>query len=150
MPLLSTTEHYYWMHNNNKPNITGSKQKVESQANWKAKTALLCYITLIATLVAASILVAIIMVAFRLDIEQLNFPFALVSLPVTETGILIVTLLFARGEHATLKDLGLKKPNIKTLTIVSCASILLLIVGGAIALVQEFALGPNPDAELLT
>ena len=122
---------------------------MENQFDWKAKTAFLCYIALAAGLIVGSIIVAIILLGLGLDLQESSFPVALISLPITEGIILGITLLFAKHEGASLRKLGLKKPSLKIMVIVSVIAILLLFLAGSISLVEEIVLGPDPEAELL-
>jgi len=123
---------------------------MENQSNWKAKTAVLCYLTLAAGLIVGSLIVAILMLGLGFDVQEPGFPLALASLPITESIILAITILFAKYEGASLRELGLKKPSLKTIAIVSLSAVLLLFLAGGISLVQETVLGPDPNAELLT
>lgn len=122
---------------------------MENQFDWKAKTAFLCYLALAAGLLVGSIIVAIILRGLGLDFQDLTFPVALVSLPITEGIILGITLLFAKHKGASLRKLGLKKPSLRIIVILSFAAVLLLFLAGSISLVEEIVLGPEPDAELL-
>jgi len=126
---------------------------MENQPFWKARTAILCYVALAAGLILGSIIVAIILLGLRIDtteLQKMSFPLALISLPVTEGIILAITLLFARYKGAGLKELGLKKPSLKMMAIMSFAAVLLLFLAGSISLVQESFFGTTPDAENLT
>ncbi|MGD9131488.1 MAG: type II CAAX endopeptidase family protein [Candidatus Bathyarchaeota archaeon] len=123
---------------------------MENQFDWKAKTAFLCYIALAAGVIVGSIIVAIMLLGLGLDLQESSFPIALISLPITEGIILGITLLFAKHEGASLRKLGLKKPSLKIIVIVSVAAMLLLFLAGSISLVEEIVLGPDPEAELLT
>jgi membrane protease YdiL (CAAX protease family) len=122
---------------------------MENHSDWKAKTAFLCYLTLAAGLIAGSIIVAIILLGLGLDFQESSFPLALVSLPITEGIILGITLLFAKYQNASLRKLGLKKPSLRIIAIVSLAAVLLLFLAGSISLVEEVVLGPDPQAETL-
>lgn len=122
---------------------------MENQSFWKAKTAFLCYLTLAAGLLAASAIIAVLLIGLRLDFQELSFPFALISLPITEGVILGITLVFAKYNGANLRKLGLKKPSLKIVIIGSLAAVLLLFLAGSISLVEEIVLGPDPDAEIL-
>lgn len=122
---------------------------MENQSFWRAKAAFLCYLTLAAGLIVGSIIVAIILLGLGLDFQELNFPAALLSLPITEGIILGITLLFAKNEGASFRELGLKKPSLRIIVVVSFAAVLLLFLAGSISLVEEIILGPDPDAELL-
>ena len=124
---------------------------MENEPTWKAQTAFTCYLTLAAGILAGSIILAIILYMLGLDLLELTFPTALISLPITEGTILGITFLFARQKGAGLKQLGLKKPTPKTMLIVSIAALLLLLLASSISLIQETILGPDPDeAKLLT
>ncbi len=123
---------------------------MENQPFWKARTATLCYITLAAGVLLGSIIVAIILLGLRLDsleFQEMTFPLALISLPITEGIILAITLLFARYKGASLKELGLKKPRLKMMAAMSFAAVLLLFLAGSISLVQESAFGTTPETE---
>jgi membrane protease YdiL (CAAX protease family) len=122
---------------------------MENQSDLKAKIAFLCYITLAAGLLVGSTIVAFIVLGLGVDFQELNFSLALLSLPITEGIILAITLLFAKYEGASLRKLGLKKPSLRIIVIVSFAAVLLLFLAGGISLVEEIVLGPDPDAELL-
>jgi hypothetical protein len=122
---------------------------MENQPFWKARTALLCYIALAAGIILGSIIVAIILLGAGLNIENLNFPSALISLPINEAIILGITLLFAKQKGASLKQLGLKKPSPKIILIAFFAALFLLLLAGSISVAEEAILGPDPDAELI-
>jgi len=122
---------------------------MENQSFWRAKAAFLCYLTLAAGLIVGSIIVAIILLGLGLDFQELNFPAALLSLPITEGIILGITLLFAKYEGASFRELGLKKPSLRIIVVVSFAAVFLLFLAGGISLVEEIVLGPDPEAELL-
>jgi membrane protease YdiL (CAAX protease family) len=123
---------------------------MENESLWKAKTAFTCYITLAAGILAGSVILAIILLLSGLDLQELPFPAALISLPINEGIILGITLLFARQKGAGLKQLGWKKPKVKILAVVSFAAVLLLFLAVAISSVQETILGPDPNADLLS
>ncbi len=120
---------------------------MENKSFWKAKAAFLCYLALFAGLLLGSTIVAIILLGLRLNVQELSFPVALISLPITEGIILGITLLFAKYKGASLRKLGLKKPSIKILLIVSFSAVLLLFLAGAISFFEEIVLGPDPDAQ---
>ena len=122
---------------------------MEDQHFWKARTAFLCYLALAAGLLVGSLIVAIILRGLGIDFQESSFPVALLSLPITEGIILGITLLFAKYEGASLRKLGLKKPSLRIIVIVSVAAVLILFLAGGISLVEEKVLGPDPEAELL-
>lgn len=125
---------------------------MENHPFWKAKTSTICYITLAAGLILGSIIVALIILGLKIDsteMQKMTFPLSLISLPVTEVIILAITLLFARYRGAGLKELGLRKPSIKTMAKMSLAAVLLLFLAASISAVQESFFGSTPDAENL-
>ena len=123
---------------------------MENQSGWKAKIAFVCYLALAGGIFLGSIIVAIILLGVGLDYQELTFPVALISLPINEGIILGITLLFARHKGAGLRKLGLKKPSLKILLLVSFAAVLLLLLAGTISVIEEVVLGPDPMAEELT
>ena len=126
---------------------------MENQPFWKAKTATLCYITLVAGVFLGSIIVVLILLGLKLDpldLREMSFPLAFISLPITEGIIISITLLFARYKGASLKELGVRKPNLKMMIILSFAAVLLLFLAGIVSAIQDSFFGTIPDAENLT
>ena len=124
---------------------------MENQSYWGASTALICYVTLVAGILGASIIVALIVVGLGVDLQNLSFPSSLISIPLTEGTILGITLFFAKEKGATLQKLGLKKPSLKIILIVSAVAVVLIFLAGIISLFEEMVFGPDPMAnELLT
>jgi len=122
---------------------------MENQSFWKAKTSFICFLLLFAGILVGGIIVTILLYGMGLDIQNLAFPSALISLPITESIILGITLLFAKQNGANLKELGLKKPSLKIILITSFAAVLLLLLAGGISVIEEVILGPDTDAQLL-
>ncbi len=77
---------------------------MENQSFWKARTALVCYITLVAGILIGSIVVAVILLGMGLDFQELTFPSALISLTINESIILGITLLFAKQNGAGMSE----------------------------------------------
>jgi len=121
---------------------------MESQPRWKAKLALIFYIAVFGGTLIGSLIVGLILLIMNLDIQNMPFPFALLALPINESIILALTLLFARYKGAGLGELGLKKTSHKVLTIVSVAALPLIFLNGVIAYLETLVLGPDPTAEL--
>jgi len=96
-----------------------------------------------------SLIVELILLGMGTDYMDLPFPIALISLPVNETIILGVTILFARHKGASLKQLGLKKASLRILTIVSVGAVLLLLMGVAISIGEDMVFGRDPTEELV-
>jgi membrane protease YdiL (CAAX protease family) len=122
---------------------------MENQALWKAKTALICYILLFAGILIGSIIIALILLGMGLNVNELTFPSALIAIPINEGIILGITLIFAKQKGASLKQLGLKKPNLKIILIASLAALFLLFLAENISIIEEVILGPDPEAQLL-
>ncbi len=120
---------------------------MENQSGWKAKIAFACYLALALGILMGGIIVAFMFLGLGLDYQELTFPAALISIPINEGIILGITLLFAKPEGANLRKLGLKKPSIKIILIVSFAAVLLLLLAGTISAIEEVMLGPDPMAE---
>jgi membrane protease YdiL (CAAX protease family) len=120
---------------------------MENQSEGRAKLALVCYLALVGGIFIGSLIMGIVLFGMRIDPLDLPFPIALVSVPVNETIILGVTLLFARYEGASLKKLGLKKASLRILTIVSVVAVPLFLLGASISIGEEMVFGPDPMAE---
>ena len=120
---------------------------MENQSGWKAKIAFVCYLALAGGILLGGIVVAFILLGMGLDYQELTFPIALISLPINEGIILGITLIFAIHKGASLRKLGLKKPSLKILLLVSVAAVFLLLLAGTISVIEEFVLGPDPLAE---
>jgi membrane protease YdiL (CAAX protease family) len=120
-----------------------------NQSEWRAKLALACYFALFCGTLIGSVIVSLVLFGMSMDYMDLPFPIALISLPVNESIILGVTVLFARYKGASLKNLGWKKPSLKILMVVSAATIFLLFLAVGISIVEEIAFGPDPMEEVL-
>lgn len=122
---------------------------MEDQPKWRAKLALACYFALVGGIFIGSLIVGLVSLGMGVDLPDLPFPIALVSIPVNETIILGVTLLFARYKGVSLKELGLKKASIGVLAIVSVVAVLLFLLVAGIFVVEEMIFGPDPTGEVV-
>jgi membrane protease YdiL (CAAX protease family) len=121
---------------------------MENQPKWKAKAALACYLALVGGLLMGSLVVGLVLLGMGIIyVEDLPFPVALISLPVNEALIVVITLLFARHKGASLKELGLKKASIRILMIVSVVAVPLFLLGVGISVGEEMVFGSDPTAE---
>jgi membrane protease YdiL (CAAX protease family) len=134
---------------NRKPKHLLKRRTMEKQAGWKAPAAVACYVMLLAGILVGSILVVTIILGLGIDYQELPFPSSILSLPITEGIILGITLLFARQKGATLRDLGVKKPRLKTVLVVTATTILLILLAMSISVIEDVVLGPDPMAEEL-
>lgn len=123
--------------------------EMEKQPRWKAKLALACYFALAGGILTASLIVVLVFFGMGIDYLDLPFPEALISLPVNETIILGITLMFARYEGAGLKELGLKKVSFRIVVIVSVVAAALFLVATGVSIVEQIVFGPDPMAELI-
>jgi membrane protease YdiL (CAAX protease family) len=119
---------------------------MENQPKWKAKAALACYLALVGGLLLGSFVVALVLLGMEINYLDLPFPLALISIPVNETIFVVITLLFARHKSASLKELGLKKPSVRVLMIVSVVAVPLFLLGVGISVGEEMVFGPDPMA----
>lgn len=122
---------------------------MENKPLWKAGLAFACYLILAAGIFIGSLLMGIALLIAGINIINPPFPIALVSLPVTESLILGITLLFARSKGAGLRDLGLKKINLKILAIVLVVSAILFLLASAISIFEQAIFGPDPLGKTL-
>ncbi len=96
-----------------------------------------------------SLVMGLLLFGMRIDLLDLPFPFAFLSVPVNETIILGVTLLFAKYKGVGLKELGLKKASLSTLIIVSVVAVPLFFIAFGFSIFEEIIFGPDPMAEPL-
>ena len=122
---------------------------MENQPKWTAKAALACFLALVGGILLGSLVVGLVLLGMGIDYLSLPFPIALISLPVNETIFVVITLLFAKYKGASLKELGLKKPSVRILMIVSVVAVPLLLLGVGISVGEQMVFGPDPMAELL-
>jgi len=122
---------------------------MKNKLEWRAKLALACYIALVGGILMGSIIVELALFGIGVDPLDLPFSFALVTIPVNESVILLITLLFARHKSAGLKELGLKKASPSILAIVLTLSMLLFLLVTGISIIEETIFGPDPLGEFL-
>ncbi len=122
---------------------------MQIQFNWKAKVALACYLALAGGIILGSVVLGLLLLGMGFDYPDLPFPIALLSIPINESIILGITILFAKRKGASLGKLGLRNTSLKILVIVSFSAVLLFLLAAGISIIDEFVLGPDPMAELL-
>ncbi|PVX23112.1 MAG: hypothetical protein CW691_11630 [Candidatus Bathyarchaeum sp.] len=122
---------------------------MEDQPSWNAKTSFIFYILLLVAILVGSIITAMIFLGIQIDPQQLAFPSALISLPINEAIILAITIMFAKQNGANLKKLGLKKPTIKTIAVMSILAVFLVLLAAGISVIEENILGPDPEGQFL-
>jgi len=117
---------------------------VGNQNKWGAKRALACYLSLIGGVIVASLLISAILASMNLDILNLPYPYALISVPINEATFLGITLLFAGFSR-----LGFKRLDPKTAVWVSIVAVLIIFLAGAIGAVETTVFGPDPLTDQL-
>jgi membrane protease YdiL (CAAX protease family) len=122
---------------------------MEKEQNWRATESFLCYIIIAVGIFVISLTIGIALLITGIELENLTFPTALISLPINEGFILIVAILFAKQNNANLSQLGLRRPSFKVLITVSLVAFLLLLIGGIISLFEEIILGPDPSSQYI-
>lgn len=122
---------------------------MENGFEWRAKIALACYFALVGGILMGSIILEVLLFGLGIDYLDSTFPVGLIGLPVNETIILGVTLLFARYKGASLKELGLKKTGFRVLAMVSVLAVFLFLLGLGISIGEEIIFGPDPLADFL-
>jgi len=120
---------------------------VENQSDWRAKLALACYFALIGGIFLGSLMVGLVLFGMKVDYLNLPFPIAFISVPVYETILLGITLLFARHKRASLKKLGLKKVSLGIVAVVSVAAVFLILLNVSVSGIETAVFGPDPMAE---
>lgn len=114
---------------------------------WRARIAFVCYFALTGGILTSSIMLSLVLFGMGIDFRDLPFPTALISLPINETVLLGITLLFARYKNVSLRELGLKKVSFRILVIVSVLAVFLFFLGLCISICEEVVFGPDPVAE---
>ena len=120
-----------------------------NQPKWRAKLALACYLALVGAILLGSIVGGLILFGMGIDVQDPPFPSALISIPINETIILGVTLLFAKYKGAGLKELGLKRASFVILLAVSVAAMPLLLLANGIFAGEQLIFGPDPMSDLV-
>lgn len=121
---------------------------MKNPSKWTARLSFVCYVAVFGGSVGASFVVAFILEAMKIDVLNLPYPAALFIFPITESVILLVTMLFARYKRASLRELGWKKASFRVLAIASVAAAPIFLLGLGINIFQTAVFGPDPMAEL--
>jgi membrane protease YdiL (CAAX protease family) len=80
----------------------------------------------------------------RIDMLDPPFPVYLLAAPINQIMFFAVALSFVRYKGVGLKELGLRKANVKVLTVASLAALPLPVY-----ILQEVIFGPDPLAQLV-
>lgn len=136
--------------NKSDSSVVQSDPITEQKVVWKAKSAFACYIIAILGILLASMFVGLILNQFGIDLMNPSFPLALISIPINELVILLITLAFAKRSGATIRHLGLKKTSIRLSLIMIVAAVAMLTLTATVAFVQTTVLGPDPSEEIFS
>ncbi|MCW4043111.1 MAG: CPBP family intramembrane metalloprotease, partial [Candidatus Bathyarchaeota archaeon] len=79
-----------------------------------------------------------------------SFPLALISIPVNELVILLITLAFARRSGANIRNLGLRKVSIRLSLLMIVVAVSMLALTAVVAFAQTTILGPDPSEEMFS
>ena len=132
------------------PSTDKSDKTTEKKVVWKARSAFACYIIVVAGILLASMLVGLILGQFGIDLMDPSFPLALISIPVNELVILLITLAFASRSDATIRHLGIRKVSIRLFLLMVVVAVAMLTLTAAVAFVQTTILGPDPSEEMFS
>ncbi|OGD54352.1 hypothetical protein A3K80_08440 [Candidatus Bathyarchaeota archaeon RBG_13_38_9] len=135
---------------NNVSSTDKPDETTEHKIVWKARSAFACYIIVIAGILLASMFVGLILGQFGIDLMDPSFPLALISIPVNELVILVITLAFARRSGANIRHLGLRRVSIRLSLIMIVVAVAMLTLTGAVAFAQTTILGPDPSEEMFS
>jgi len=122
---------------------------MENQSQWKAGFALTCYFAIVGGIFLGSIIVGLSLAIMEVDLLNLPFPIALLSIPINESIILLVTILFARYKHTSLEKLGLRKISPKILAVILIVATCLFLLATGIAFSEEIIFGQDPTSDIL-
>jgi membrane protease YdiL (CAAX protease family) len=135
---------------NTAASVDASKETTERKNVWKARSAFACYIIVIAGILLASMFVGLILRHFGIDLMDPSFPLALISIPVNELVILLITLAFARRSGANIRNLGLRRVSIRLSLLMVVVAVSMLALTAAVAFAQTTILGPDPSEEMFS
>jgi len=119
----------------------------EAGNTWRAKSALACYISVVAGVLIVALATALVLGSSGVNLRDPPYPLSLVSIPVNEIATLLLTLAFARRSRASLGQLGFKRVSIGMLLKTFLLAIAMLALTATVALAQNAVLGPDPTEE---
>lgn len=135
---------------NTAASVDKSDETTERKIVWKARSAFACYIIVIAGILVASMIVGLILGQFGIDLMDPSFPLALISIPVNELVILLITLAFASRSGANIRHLGLRRVSSRLSLLMIVVAVAMLALTAIVALAQTTILGPDPSEEMFS
>jgi len=129
------------------PDSYGSR---EGEALWAAKPAFACYFAVVVGVLLVAIATTLVLGTAGVDLKDPPYPLSLVSIPVNEITILLLTLYFARRSRATASQLGFKRPSMGIAVKMVLLAVVMLILTASVAVLQNVILGPDPSEQVFT
>lgn len=117
---------------------------------WGAKSSLVCFIVVVAGVLAVSLATSIALTLGGVSLKDPQYPLSLVSIPVNESTILLLTMIFMRRNKANLNALGFKKVSAATIFGMTLLAVMMLFSAATVAWLQNAILGPDPSEEAFT
>lgn len=130
--------------------ITPSGGSSKSGTAWGAKSAIACYIVVLVGVLLVAIATALALGYTGVDYKDPPYPLSLVSIPINEVTILVLTWTFARRSKAGIRQLGFRGVSAGMALKMVLLSIAMLVLTATVALAQNAVLGPDPSEQIFT
>ena len=119
-------------------------------AAWGAKSAVACYIVVLVGVLLVAIATTLALGYVGVDYKDPPYPLSLVSIPINEVTILVLTWAFARRGKAGIGQLGFRGVSAGMAFKMVLLAIAMLVLTATVAVAQNTMLGPDPSEELFT
>ncbi|MBS7625486.1 CPBP family intramembrane metalloprotease [Candidatus Bathyarchaeota archaeon] len=117
---------------------------------WGAKSSLACFIVVVAGVLVVSIATSLALTLGGVSLKDPQYPLSLVSIPVNESAILLLTMLFVRRSKASLSALGFKRVSATMAFGMALLALAMLFSAATVAWLQNAILGSDPSEEAFT
>lgn len=117
---------------------------------WGAKSSLACFIVVVAGVLAASLATSLALTLVGVSLKDPQYPLSLVSIPVNESAILLLTMVFVRRSKASLSTLGFKRVSATMAFGMALLALAMLFSAATVAWLQNVILGSDPSEEAFT
>ncbi|MGQ9543043.1 MAG: lysostaphin resistance A-like protein [Candidatus Bathyarchaeia archaeon] len=117
---------------------------------WGAKSSLACFIVVVAGVLAVSLVTSIALTLSGVSLKEPPYPISLISIPVNESAILLLTMVFVRRSRASLRHLGFRRISIAVSFGMALLALVMLISAATVAWLQSIILGPDPSEQAFT
>jgi len=129
--------------------LTHLDGSLKSGTVWRARSALFCYIAVVVGVLIVAIATGLGLRSMGVNLIDPPYPLSLVSIPVNEITMLLLTLVFARKNKVSIRQLGLRGVSIGMILKMMLLAVAMLALTSTIAFVQQAILGPDPSEQLL-